>query len=67
MLVNLMDQSVQRQGLDSGLWPKPRLAELAGLADRHDFDMCGRLSYQDPPGDGHEVDAAAITESDRIR
>jgi len=34
-----MDESVQAQGFDSELWPEPSLAELAGLADRHDFDM----------------------------
>jgi hypothetical protein len=35
-----MDESVLAlSGFDSEVWPESRLAELAGLADRHDFDM----------------------------
>ena len=35
-----MDESVLSLGVfDSEVWPESRLAELAGLADRHDFDM----------------------------
>lgn len=34
-----MDESVQAlDGFDSEVWPESRLAELAGLADRADFD-----------------------------
>ena len=34
-----MDESVQAlDGFDSEVWPESRLAKLAGLADRADFD-----------------------------
>lgn len=39
-MVDFMDESVLALGgFDSEVWPESRLAELAGLADRHDFDM----------------------------
>jgi hypothetical protein len=39
-VVDFMDESVQAlDGFDSEVWPESRPAELAGLADRGDFDM----------------------------
>ena len=39
-MVDFMDECVLAVGgFDSEVWPEDRLAELAGLADRHDFDM----------------------------
>jgi hypothetical protein len=34
----MMDASVLDQGFDGELWPEPRLAALAELADREDLD-----------------------------
>ncbi len=59
MLVNLMDQSVQRRGLDSGLCRN--LAWLSWLTGMTSTCVDG---HQDLLSDGHEVDAAAITESE---
>jgi len=37
-VVDLMDASVLEQGFSAELWPESRLAKLAGVADREDFD-----------------------------